>query len=168
MYSALTEHPPTHAARQTHTHKHTHTHTLYQTHLFALTHTNTGRKEGSKLNPVDKEILQLCIKEDTEESNYSPCASCHSSNMLVHMLHSINQGSATCLPLHRTGVWWLVELIHPRRWASTAKQQSDGLSANNKNPTRAFCFYDNFHLNQPSAWEMFTDTELTGEKTIVV
>lgn len=47
------------------------------------------------MNPVDKEILQLCIKEDTEASNYSNCASCHNSNMAMHMLYAINQESAT-------------------------------------------------------------------------
>lgn len=95
------------------THVHKHTSALYQmpTCTHARTHKYTNAQSGSRVNPVDKEILQLCIKEDTEASNYSNCASCHNSNMAVHMLYSINQETATCLLPH-TIVWWPVKIIY--------------------------------------------------------
>lgn len=59
--------------------------------------TNCNSQNGHKVNPVDKEILQLFIKEDTRASNYSNGASCHNSNMTVRTPYSINQETATCL-----------------------------------------------------------------------
>lgn len=111
-----------------HVHKHTPNlspkHTCPNTSsLHTQTHKNT--QNGSKVNPVDKEILQLCIKEDTEASNYSNCASCHNSNMAVHMLYSINQESATCLPRHRAVVWWLAKIIYPDKISHNSKAKKN-------------------------------------------
>lgn len=66
--------------------------------------TNCKSQNGHKVNPVDKEILQLFIKEDTRASNYSNGASCHNSNMTVRTPYSINQETATCLSQHRAAV----------------------------------------------------------------
>lgn len=66
--------------------------------------TNSNSQNGHKVNPADKEILQLFIKEDTRASNYSNGASCHTSNMTVHTPYSINQETATCLAQHRAAV----------------------------------------------------------------
>lgn len=76
-------------------------------------------------------MVQLCIKEDTEVRNYSNCASCHNSNMAMHMLFLINQETATFASapscILATGENNLTKLV------TTQKQKKMGLFiANNK------------------------------------
>lgn len=59
-------------------------------------HTQTHKQSKQEQSePCWQRMVQLCIKEDTEVRNYSNCASCHNSNMAMHMLFLINQETAT-------------------------------------------------------------------------
>lgn len=87
-------------------------------------------QNGRKVNPVDKEILQLCIKEDTQASNYSNGASCHISNMTMHTPYSINQETATCLSQHRAAVWW--KIIYANKISHNSKAKIGLFVAMNK------------------------------------
>lgn len=59
-------------------------------------HTQTHKQSKQEQSePCWQRMVQLCIKEDKEVRNYSNCASCHNSNMAMHMLYPINQETAT-------------------------------------------------------------------------